>query len=182
MSGGQVKQSEITLGPLRRSDLNSKLSCRAINHPSANPLEATVQIDMNCKYLSSTIHRLCPGDTFVVLSSYWSFRLVSRNGLSMLNDARQWRRRSASDYEAFCCVLGALRSGVTPRTAFWDADAVRNPVGNDRPTVHVGSKERTQPFHFHHLIPPFIDFGADNLERIYPSNMSLCRASLGSWR
>lgn len=52
MSGGQVKQTEIILGPLRRSDLNSKLSCRAINHPNANPLEATVQIDMNCKYLS----------------------------------------------------------------------------------------------------------------------------------
>lgn len=52
MSGGQVKQTEIILGPLRRSDLNSKLSCRAINHPNANPLEATVQIDMNCEYLS----------------------------------------------------------------------------------------------------------------------------------
>ena len=51
VSGGQVRQTEIVLGPLKRSDLNSKLSCRAINHPNANPLEATVQIDMNCKYV-----------------------------------------------------------------------------------------------------------------------------------
>lgn len=52
VSGGQVKQSAIILGPLRRSDLLSTLTCRAINHPNASPMEATVQIDMNCKYLS----------------------------------------------------------------------------------------------------------------------------------
>lgn len=44
-------RSEITLGPLGRQDLNTRLSCRAINHPRATPLESTVQIDMNCKYI-----------------------------------------------------------------------------------------------------------------------------------
>lgn len=47
--GGQSVRSDITLEPLGRQDLNTKLSCKAINHPRASPLESTVQIDMNCK-------------------------------------------------------------------------------------------------------------------------------------
>lgn len=48
--GGRSVKSDITIGPLGRQDLNSRLSCKAINHPRATPLESTVQIDMNCKY------------------------------------------------------------------------------------------------------------------------------------
>lgn len=40
---------EITVGPLSRQDLNSRLACKAINHPRAPPLESTVLVDMNCK-------------------------------------------------------------------------------------------------------------------------------------
>lgn len=47
--GDRSVRSDITLGPLGRQDLNTKLSCKAINHPRATPLESTVQIDMNCK-------------------------------------------------------------------------------------------------------------------------------------
>lgn len=47
---GRSVRSDITIGPLGRQDLNSRLSCKAINHPRASPLETTVQIDMNCKY------------------------------------------------------------------------------------------------------------------------------------
>lgn len=50
--GGRSVKSDITIGPLGRQDLNSRLSCKAINHPRATPLETTVQIDMNCKYHS----------------------------------------------------------------------------------------------------------------------------------
>lgn len=50
MTNGKGVKSDITLGPLGRQDLNMKLTCKAINHPRANPLETTVQIDMNCKY------------------------------------------------------------------------------------------------------------------------------------
>lgn len=50
MAGGKSVKSDIILGPLGRQDLNMKLTCKAINHPRANPLETTVQIDMNCKY------------------------------------------------------------------------------------------------------------------------------------
>lgn len=42
-------QSEITIGPIAREDLNSRLSCKAINHPRATPVESVVQIDMNCR-------------------------------------------------------------------------------------------------------------------------------------
>lgn len=48
--GDRSVRSDITLGPLGRQDLNTKLSCKAINHPRAAPLESTVQIDMNCKW------------------------------------------------------------------------------------------------------------------------------------
>ncbi|XP_055904209.1 lachesin-like [Eupeodes corollae] len=48
--GGRYVQSEITLGPLSREDLNSRLTCRANNHPRATPIESVVQIDMNCEY------------------------------------------------------------------------------------------------------------------------------------
>lgn len=43
-------KSDISLGPLGREHLNMRLTCKAINHPRASPLETTVQIDMNCKY------------------------------------------------------------------------------------------------------------------------------------
>lgn len=46
---GKSVKSDITLGPLGRQDLNTRLTCKAINHPRASPLETTVQIDMNCK-------------------------------------------------------------------------------------------------------------------------------------
>ena len=42
-------QSDITIGPIARQDLNSRLACRATNHPRATPVESVVQIDMNCK-------------------------------------------------------------------------------------------------------------------------------------
>lgn len=48
-NNGESVRSDITLGPLGRQDLNTRLTCKAINHPRANPLETTVQIDMNCK-------------------------------------------------------------------------------------------------------------------------------------
>lgn len=48
--GGRSVRSDITIGPLGRQDLNSRLSCKAINHPRATPVETTVQIDMNCEY------------------------------------------------------------------------------------------------------------------------------------
>ena len=73
VSGGQVRQTEIVLGPLKRSDLNSKLSCRAINHPNANPLEATVQIDMNCKYVyQHQPKNPAKGPSFLIYSGIWS--------------------------------------------------------------------------------------------------------------
>lgn len=49
-NGGRSVKSDITLGPLGRQDLNMRLTCKAINHPRASPLETTVQIDINCKY------------------------------------------------------------------------------------------------------------------------------------
>lgn len=49
LSGKTIQQSEITLGPLGRSDLNSRLICRAMNHPKSSIVEAVVQIDMNCE-------------------------------------------------------------------------------------------------------------------------------------
>ncbi|XP_017855731.1 PREDICTED: hemicentin-2-like [Drosophila arizonae] len=47
LPGGKVLQNEIVLGPLGRNDLNSKLVCKAVNHPRASVVEAVVQIDMN---------------------------------------------------------------------------------------------------------------------------------------
>ncbi|CAD7091434.1 unnamed protein product [Hermetia illucens] len=54
--GGRYVESEIMLGPLGREDLNSRLTCRATNHPRATPVEAVVQIDMN--YVPETTVRL----------------------------------------------------------------------------------------------------------------------------
>ncbi|XP_050100509.1 protein turtle homolog B [Anopheles aquasalis] len=47
MPVGKHLRSEITLGPLTRQDLHTKLLCRATNHARANPVEQSVQIDMN---------------------------------------------------------------------------------------------------------------------------------------
>ncbi|KNC31459.1 hypothetical protein FF38_04521 [Lucilia cuprina] len=50
--GQRYVQSEITIGPLSRADLNSRITCKANNHPRATPVESVVQIDMNyCKVI-----------------------------------------------------------------------------------------------------------------------------------
>lgn len=56
-------QSEITVGPLGRQDLNTRLTCRAINHPRALPVESTVLLDMNCEYAVDVArHFICSGE------------------------------------------------------------------------------------------------------------------------
>lgn len=47
---GRHIRSEISFGPLSRGDLNTRLTCRSVNHQKTTPIEATVQVDMNCKY------------------------------------------------------------------------------------------------------------------------------------
>lgn len=47
---GRHLRSEIVLGPLSRADLNSRLTCRSVNHQKTTPIEAAVQIDMNCMF------------------------------------------------------------------------------------------------------------------------------------
>lgn len=46
---GRHLRSEISLGPLSRQDLNSRLTCKSVNHQKSTPIETTVQLDMNCK-------------------------------------------------------------------------------------------------------------------------------------
>lgn len=46
---GRHLRSEIVLERLSRQDLNSRFTCKAINHHRATPVEVSVQLDMNCK-------------------------------------------------------------------------------------------------------------------------------------
>lgn len=46
---GRYLRSEIVVEHLSRQDLNSRFTCKAINHHRATPLETAVQLDMNCK-------------------------------------------------------------------------------------------------------------------------------------
>lgn len=46
---GRILRSEIVVERLSRQDLNSRFTCKAINHLRATPVEASVQLDMNCK-------------------------------------------------------------------------------------------------------------------------------------
>lgn len=46
---GRNLRSEIVVERLSRQDLNSRFTCKAINHHRATPVEASVQLDMNCK-------------------------------------------------------------------------------------------------------------------------------------
>jgi len=48
---GRYLRSEIEIERLNRQDLNSRFTCKAINHHRASALEASVQLDMNCKLL-----------------------------------------------------------------------------------------------------------------------------------
>lgn len=105
MSGGQVKQTEIILGPLRRSDLNSKLSCRAINHPNANPLEATVQIDMNCEYLSPPF----------LLSGPHTRPLVTRSVVVVCGSLRRGQTESQAGPTQYVSIFIRLPSGIALR-------------------------------------------------------------------
>lgn len=46
---GRNLRTEIVVERLSRQDLNSRFTCKAINHHRATPVEASVQLDMNCK-------------------------------------------------------------------------------------------------------------------------------------
>lgn len=47
---GRYLRSEIVVERLSRQDLNSRFTCKAINHPRATAIESSVQLDMNCKF------------------------------------------------------------------------------------------------------------------------------------
>jgi Immunoglobulin domain len=47
---GRHLRSEIVVERLSRQDLNSRFTCKAINHPRATAIESSVQLDMNCKF------------------------------------------------------------------------------------------------------------------------------------
>lgn len=46
---GRHWRSEIVVESLSRQDLNSRFTCKAINHARATAVESSVQLDMNCK-------------------------------------------------------------------------------------------------------------------------------------
>jgi len=48
-------RNEITVRNLGRQDLHSQLKCHASNNNRTHPLEATVHVDMNCKYTHSVV-------------------------------------------------------------------------------------------------------------------------------
>lgn len=53
--GGHFVRNEITVRNLGRQDLHSQLKCHASNNNRTHPLEATVHVDMNCKYTQSVV-------------------------------------------------------------------------------------------------------------------------------
>lgn len=152
MSGGQVKQSEISLGPLRRSDLNSKLSCRAINHPSANPLEATVQIDMNCKYLSAT------GYIYYISATHSCGAGFSSHPLHNCGAMVERSRRLVNGNKELCLLY---KDRDRSATAFWDASG--NHCGERHTFISLAPaalRHATIPFSSSDLLA-FIDFGTE---------------------
>lgn len=46
---GRHLRNEIVVERLSRQDLNSRFTCKAINHARATAIESSVQLDMNCK-------------------------------------------------------------------------------------------------------------------------------------
>ena len=46
---GRHLRNEIIVENLSRQDLNSRFTCKAINHARATAIESSVQLDMNCK-------------------------------------------------------------------------------------------------------------------------------------
>jgi len=54
-AGGHLVRNEITVRNLGRQDLHSQLKCHASNNNRTHPLEATVHVDMNCKYTQSVV-------------------------------------------------------------------------------------------------------------------------------
>lgn len=53
---GRHLRSEIVVERLSRQDLNSRFTCKAINHARATAIESSVQLDMNCKWLNDFSH------------------------------------------------------------------------------------------------------------------------------
>ena len=53
--GDHLVSNEITVRNLGRQDLHSQLKCHASNNNRTHPLEATVHVDMNCKYTQCAV-------------------------------------------------------------------------------------------------------------------------------
>lgn len=66
---GRHLRSEIVVERLSRQDLNSRFTCKAINHHRATPVEASVQLDMNCKLSPRTPSRSQMNSTSFLVST-----------------------------------------------------------------------------------------------------------------
>lgn len=110
--GGRHLRSEIMLERLSRQDLNSRFTCKAINHPRATPVEASVQIDMNCEW------------HFVVVSVWNTYYIVLSLAVAPLNIRLLGAHQPLSAgrrYDLLCQSAGSR----PPAVITWFRDGVR---------------------------------------------------------
>lgn len=115
---GRNLRSEIVVERLSRQDLNSRFTCKAINHHRATPVEASVQLDMNCKrpffgHLDSrTTHDSHP---------FLSFSTVAPLNIRLLGAHQHQPLSAGRRYDLLCQSSGSR----PPAVITWFRDAER---------------------------------------------------------
>lgn len=121
---GRNLRSEIIVERLSRQDLNSRFTCKAINHLRATPVEASVQLDMNCK-LEKKPTDFYPRDR-ITADEWLSFLSSSISTVAPLNirllGAHQHQPLSAGRrYDLLCQSAGSR----PPAVITWFRDSER---------------------------------------------------------
>jgi len=107
---GRYLRSEIVVERLSRQDLNSRFTCKAINHPRATAIESSVQLDMNCKFKPLTLfEHPKPNNfqTFINLISYCHIFAVAPLNIRLLGAHQHQPLSAGRRYDLLCQSAGS---------------------------------------------------------------------------
>jgi immunoglobulin superfamily member 9B len=123
---GRHLRNEIVVERLSREDLNSRFTCKAINHDRATPVEASVQLDMNCKSTTCTLRAKS--------SNFRSLFPVAPLNIRLLGAHQHQPLSAGRRYDLLCQSAGSR----PPAVITWFRDAER--LDRTTETVCIASK------------------------------------------
>jgi hypothetical protein len=104
---GRYLRSEIVVERLSRQDLNSRFTCKAINHPRATAIESSVQLDMNCEFKPLTFFITSKTITFIHFIYYCCIFAVAPLNIRLLGAHQHQPLSAGRRYDLLCQSAGS---------------------------------------------------------------------------